>query len=262
MTSASDPPLPAATEPRQGDADSADSADSKSAAHRQGSIAPSRSPLLSVADVGKCFADGSSARWVLANVNCAINAGSAVAVWGPSGCGKSTLLRLIAGLAVPDAGAIRFHPRNEPSFEMSSASERRRIAFRRRRIGFIFQFFNLVPTLTVAENVLLPLWLNGLMAQREAALARLDALGVGACRERFPDTLSGGEQQRVAIARALAHAPALVLADEPTGNLDGQNATTVVDLLWRSVADAGSALVVATHNERIGARADATIELA
>ena len=259
MTSASDPSPKAATEPHQGDADSADI---QSVAHPQEPAAPSRSLLLSVTGVGKCFVDGGRTRWVLDNVDCAIDAGSAVAVWGPSGCGKSTLLRLIAGMAVPDAGAIRFHPCNEPPFEMSSASERRRIAFRRRRIGFIFQFFNLVPTLTVAENVLLPLWLNGLMAQRDAALARLDALGVGACRERFPDTLSGGEQQRVAIARALAHAPALVLADEPTGNLDGQNAATVVDLLWQSAADAGSALVIATHNERIGDRADATIELA
>lgn len=218
--------------------------------------------LLTLAGVGKRFDDGGKTRWVLEDVNAAVDGGGAVAVWGPSGSGKSTLLNLIAGLTVPDAGTIRFHAGNEDAVEVSSASTRRRVAFRRRQIGFIFQFFNLVPTLTVAENILLPLQLNGLMARRDDALARLDTLGVGDCRERFPNTLSGGEQQRVAIARALAHSPPLLLADEPTGNLDARNAALVADLLWKTAADAGSALVIATHNERIAARADASIELA
>ena len=218
--------------------------------------------LLTVAGLGKRFADGGKTRWVLDDIQCAIDAGGVVAVWGPSGCGKSTLLNLIAGLLLPDRGSIRFHAADAPDFVISEASERARTAFRRRRIGFIFQFFNLVPTLTVAENVLLPLQLNGLMAERETALARLDALGVGASGHRFPDALSGGEQQRVAIARALAHGPPLLLADEPTGNLDGRNATAVADLLWRTTAEAGSALLIATHNERIAARADTLIELA
>ena len=218
--------------------------------------------LLALAGVGKRFDDGGKTRWVLEDVNTAVDGGGAVAVWGPSGSGKSTLLNLIAGLIVPDAGTIRFHASNEDAVEVSSANARRRVAFRRRQIGFIFQFFNLVPTLTVAENILLPLQLNGLMAQRGDALARLDALGVGECRERFPNTLSGGEQQRVAIARALAHSPPLLLADEPTGNLDARNAALVADLLWKTAADAGCALVIATHNERIAARADASIELA
>ena len=218
--------------------------------------------LLTLAGVGKRFDDGGKTRWVLEDVNAAVDGGGAVAVWGPSGSGKSTLLNLIAGLIVPDAGTIRFHASNEDAVEVSSASTRRRVAFRRRQIGFIFQFFNLVPTLTVAENILLPLQLNGLMAQRGDALARLDTLGVGDCRERFPNTLSGGEQQRVAIARALAHSPPLLLADEPTGNLDARNAALVADLLWKTAVDAGCALVIATHNERIAARADASIELA
>ena len=218
--------------------------------------------LLTLAGVGKRFADGGKTRWVLEDVNAAVNGGGAIAVWGPSGSGKSTLLNLIAGMIVPDAGTIRFQAGNEDAVEVSSASTRRRVAFRRRQIGFVFQFFNLVPTLTVAENILLPLQLNGLMAQRGDALARLDALGVGDCRERFSNTLSGGEQQRVAIARALAHSPPLLLADEPTGNLDARNAALVADLLWKTAADASCALVIATHNERIAARADASIELA
>lgn len=219
-------------------------------------------PLLTLAGVGKRFADGGKTRWVLEDVDAVVDVGGVVAVCGPSGCGKSTLLNLMAGMIVPDAGAIRFRAANGGAIDVSSASARRRVAFRRRQIGFVFQFFNLVPTLTVAENVMLPLQLNGLSAQRDDALARLDALGVGECRERFPETLSGGEQQRVAIARALAHSPPLLLADEPTGNLDGRNAALVADLLWKAAADAGSALVIATHNERIAARADAFIELA
>ncbi len=218
--------------------------------------------LLDVAGVGKRFDDGPAARWVLRDVTFSIARGRTLALWGPSGSGKSTLLNLLAGILVPDAGVIRFHGPEHRVFEVSTASERQRVRFRRRQQGFVFQFFNLVPTLTVAENVLLPLQLNGLGERRETALGRLDVLGVGACRDRFPDTLSGGEQQRVAIARALAHEPPMVLADEPTGNLDGGNAAGVADLLWRQVEDAGCALVVATHDERIASRADTRIELA
>ena len=221
--------------------------------------------LLSVQAVGKCFDDGGVERWVLRDVTCQVAAGGTTALWGPSGCGKSTLLNLMAGILLPDAGSIHFDEPDGSSFEVSAAGERQRVRFRRRRIGFIFQFFNLVPTLTVAENVALPLELNGLLnaqGPRQQALGRLAVLGVEHCGERFPNTLSGGEQQRVAIARALAHEPALVLADEPTGNLDGDNAGRVVDLLWAAVREAGSALVIATHNERIAAKADTVIELA
>lgn len=222
--------------------------------------------LLSVQEVGKQFDDGEEGtRWVLKDVTCAVAAGAAVALWGPSGCGKSTLLNLMAGILLPDAGSIRFRMPEGGSFLVSDAAERQRVRFRRRRIGFVFQFCNLVPTLTVAENIALPLELNGILnatGKREQALSRLAALGVAHCGDRFPNTLSGGEQQRAAIARALAHSPALVLADEPTGNLDGANAGRVVDLLWATVRDAGSALVIATHNERIAAKADTVIELA
>ena len=186
--------------------------------------------------------------------------GRTTALWGPSGSGKSTLLNLMAGILVPDEGTVLFHDANGDTLDVSSAPERRRVRFRRRHLGFIFQFFNLVPTLTVAENVILPLELNRLPG-RSGALARLETLGLGHCADRFPDTLSGGEQQRVAIARALAHEPAFVLADEPTGNLDGDNAERVTDLLWQETQRAGCALVVATHNQRIADRADEVIAL-
>ena len=185
----------------------------------------------------------------------------ATALWGPSGSGKSTLLNLMAGILVPDEGTVVFHDANGDTLDVSSASERQRVHFRRRHLGFIFQFFNLVPTLTVAENVILPLELNRL-GGRSRALARLDTLGIADCAGRFPETLSGGEQQRVAIARALAHEPAIVLADEPTGNLDGDNAELVTDLLWQETDRAQCALVVATHNRSIADRADEVIALA
>ena len=217
--------------------------------------------VLTVSGVAKRFADGRQSRWVLKDVGFTVEAGESIALWGPSGSGKSTLLNILAGIVLPDAGSVSFRVPNSAPFVVSDAVERARVRFRRRQLGFVFQFFNLVPTLTVAENVLLPLELNRLPERRSAALARLDGLGVGHCAERFPETLSGGEQQRVAIARALAHSPPVVLADEPTGNLDSRSAAAVTDALWQATASAASSLVIATHNDRIAARADRTIEL-
>ena len=230
--------------------------------------------VLEVLGAAKRFEDGGGTRRVPATVEFTLEAGRTTALWGPSGSGKSTLLNLMAGILVPDEGEVRFHHAEGDAdgdaegyaegrvLLVSAAPERQRVRYRRRHVGFIFQFFNLVPTLTVVENVLLPLELNRLKASREDALARLEVLGVAPCADRFPATLSGGEQQRVAIARALAHAPDIVLADEPTGNLDAANAAQVVDLLWSEAVDAGCALAVATHNKRIAERADNVIELA
>ena len=215
---------------------------------------------IEVAQAVKHFVDGDGVRRVPGAVDFVAQSGRTTALWGPSGTGKSTLLNMMAGILVPDEGAIRFRDTNGATFDVSEASERRRVRYRRRHVGFIFQFFNLVPTLTVAENVILPVELNGL-GERASALARLEALGVADCADRFPETLSGGEQQRVAIARALAHGPAIVLADEPTGNLDADNAATVTELLWRAAEHAGCGLVVATHNQRIAERADDVIAL-
>ena len=222
---------------------------------------PSAEPILVAAGVGKRFDDGGEAHWPIAGVDCTVAGGSTVALLGPSGSGKSTLLNVLAGILQPDAGDLRFRRADGSWFEVGTASERARVRYRRRHIGFVFQAFNLIETLTVAENVLLPLALNGLAGEKDAALARLTALGVGHCRDRFSRTLSAGEQQRVAIARALAHRPPLVLADEPTGNLDHANAERVAAMLWQTVAEAGCALIVATHSDRVAARAEQVIDL-
>ena len=230
-------------------------------------------PLLALRDVGKRFDDGGASRWVLRDVAATVRPGRALALWGPSGAGKSTLLNLIAGFLTPDAGEIVFNAPGSDRFAVSNASERERARYRRQHLGFVFQFFNLVPTLTIRENVLLPIELNApratsrqvkrqaLEQRRAEALARIHALGLGHCCDRFPATLSGGEQQRAALARALAHGPSLVLADEPTGNLDRRNAERVTEMMWQLLADAGCAVVLATHNERLAERADARIEL-
>ena len=226
-----------------------------------GSQGDGQATLLEVEGVSKSFRDGGRDRPVLADVSFRVEAGSAVALCGPSGCGKSTLLNIVAGILQPDSGAVRFHGNgNEASFTVSASNERERARFRRRRVGMVFQFFNLVPTLTAAENVRLAVELAG-DGDADRALQRLDALGLGARRDAFPAFLSGGEQQRVAIARALAAEPPLVLADEPTGNLDRANADQVIDALWRETGEAGAALVIATHSDRIATRADRVIEL-
>lgn len=231
--------------------------------------------VLSLRGVGKRFADGGGSRWVVRDVTATIRRGEALALCGPSGAGKSTLLNLMAGVLTPEEGEIVFSDADGNALGVSGASERERTRYRRRHLGIVFQFFNLVPTLTVAENVLLPIELNARPTAwmrraktspaaadgAEAALARLDVLGLGHCRDRFPNTLSGGEQQRAALARALAHAPSVLLADEPTGNLDRANADRVADLMWQLLDDVGCALVIATHNERAAARADSAIEL-
>lgn len=208
--------------------------------------------------------DGDERRWILRDIGFVAHAGEVVAVCGPSGAGKSTLLNVVGGFRIPEEGSIRLDIEaggKREALRVHALSDAERVRYRRRHVGFIFQFFNLLPTLTVEENVLLPRQLNKLRAGSEQALERLEPLGVGNLRERFPDSLSGGEQQRVAIARALAHAPPLVLADEPTGNLDAANADRVVECLWDQVHSAGAVLLIATHNERIAERADRVVAL-
>ena len=221
--------------------------------------------MLQVEGVGFERTDGAQVRHILRDVSFRLAPGQVAAVWGPSGSGKTTLLNLVGGLLRPDAGTIRVAVSDAPEagreVAVHALSSAERLRYRRRHVGFVFQFLNLLPTLTVAENVLLPLELNGLGDRAEEALRRLEALGIADLGQRFPDALSGGEQQRVAIARALAHAPTLVLADEPTGNLDADNAARVADCLWDQVRDAGAGLVLATHNERLAERADTVVRL-
>ena len=181
-----------------------------------------------------------------------VEAGEWVAIMGPSGCGKSSLLHLLGGLDTADAGSVAV-----AGEELGTMSETGRALMRRTRIGYVFQFFNLIPVFTVAENVELPMLLSG--SSRAAARRRreelLDAVGLSEYAESSPSQLSGGQQQRVAIARALATRPAILFADEPTGNLDTESARQVLALL-RKQHDAGQTIVMVTHDPRVGALAD------
>jgi putative ABC transport system ATP-binding protein len=189
---------------------------------------------------------------VLDGASLAVERGEFVAVMGRSGSGKSTLLRLIGGLEAADAGVVRVD-----GTDLTTLTETDRARQRRRGLGFVFQSFNLIPTLTVAENVELPLALNDVapdeVTQRRREL--LDELGLASCADRFPEDISGGEQQRVAIARAVIHEPKLVLADEPTGNLDAETARHVLELLRRTCGERNATLIVATHGAELAARA-------
>ncbi len=215
------------------------------------------SPLLQVRDLQRAFREGDRTRSVLRGVDLQVQRGRIVALLGRSGSGKSTLLNLLSGIDYPDEGSIHID-----GIEISALSERERTLFRRRHIGFIYQFFNLIPTLSVVENVRLPLELIG--RRRDSAAEALRLLAEVALADRadaFPDRLSGGEQQRVAIARALVHEPVLVLADEPTGNLDAESGRRVLALLQRLVRERGQTLIVVTHSREVAAIADQVLVL-
>ena len=204
----------------------------------------------------RTFREGDAVRTVLDAVSATVPAGAFAALYGRSGSGKSTLLNLIAGLDVPTAGRVWLG-----DTDLTALSEAERTRLRRTRIGFVFQAFNLIPTLTVAENVALPLDLAGRRDGDARVAALLDAVGLADRAATFPDRLSGGEQQRVAVARALVHAPDLVLADEPTGNLDGATAARVLDRLTALARDDGRTLLVVTHDAAIARRADLVLHL-
>jgi len=195
---------------------------------------------------------------VLEHASLTVHRGEFVADVGRSGSGKSTLLRLIGALESADSGLVRV-----AGTDLSTLNEPARALRRRRELGFVFQFFNLIPTLTVGENVELPLALNDVAAQAARRRSRqlLGELGLADSADRFPEELSGGEQQRVAIARAVIHEPKLVLADEPTGNLDAETASQVLELLRHSCREREATLVVATHSAEVAARADRVISI-
>lgn len=214
--------------------------------------------VVALENVHKSYDDGGRRHEVLHGVSLAIRRGEFLALVGRSGSGKSTLLNLIGGMDDPDSGALRVL-----GLDLATADETRRTQLRRTQLGFVFQFFNLLPTLTVEENLLLPLELAGKLdrASRARALELLASVGLAAQRTSFPDRLSGGEQQRAAIARALVHDPQLVLADEPTGNLDDESAAAVLELFERLLRAAGKTLVLVTHSAAAAAIADRTFEL-
>lgn len=217
-----------------------------------------RAPLLELRELSKAYREGDTLRQVLSGLNASIHAGELTLLFGRSGSGKSTLLNLISGIDLPDEGDVLVD-----GSALTRLSERERTLYRRRNIGFVFQFFNLIPTLTVAENLLLPLQLNG--ADDDSARRRvahyLEQVGLVERGESFPDRLSGGEQQRVAIARALVHDPLLVLADEPTGNLDTETGREVLDLLARLSHEAGKTLLMVTHSLDAASYADRVLVL-
>jgi len=215
-------------------------------------------PFVRLANLSKSYQEGNQTRVVLHKACATLYRGESVAILGKSGSGKSTLLNLISGIDRADDGAIWVNGR-----ELTALDERQRTLFRRHHIGFIFQFFNLIPTLTVWENVVLPLELNGANNGliRKQAQPLLEAVGLLDRLDTFPDRLSGGEQQRVAIARALVHDPVLVLADEPTGNLDEETSQQVMTLLDRLTRQAGKNLILVTHGADAAAYADRILTL-
>jgi putative ABC transport system ATP-binding protein len=193
---------------------------------------------------------------ILSHINLQIGAGESVAVVGASGAGKSTLLALLAGLDEPSGGRIWLN-----GAELTQLDEDGRAAVRARHVGFVFQSFHLVPSLTALENVMLPLELAGHKDARSAALSVLEKVGLEPRKGHYPNQLSGGEQQRVAIARAFVTRPAVLFADEPTGNLDTATGERVVDLLFDLNAAAGTTLVLVTHDKSLAARCQRVIHL-
>jgi putative ABC transport system ATP-binding protein len=216
-------------------------------------------PIIRLEGISKRFEEAGHQRIVLHEVSAAFWPGEFVVLIGKSGSGKSTLLNLVSGIDTPSAGEIWVEGR-----ALTRLSERERTLFRRSKIGFIFQFFNLVQTLTVLENLLLPLELNGRTDARARthALDLLEQVGLADRRDTYPDRLSGGEQQRIAVARALVHDPLLVLADEPTGNLDVETGKYVLELLDTLTRQAGRNLLMVTHSPDVVGLADRVFRIA
>jgi len=219
----------------------------------------SAQPVLDVRNVSHGFNDQSGHRLsVLESLDLRINPGDGVAIIGPSGAGKSTLLSLLAGLDIPESGEILFQGE-----AFSGLSEDQRAAVRRGRIGFVFQSFQLLQGLTAVENVMLPLELTGMsVAQaKQRAMKWLERVGLGARTHHRPRMLSGGEQQRVALARAFVNEPALLFADEPTGNLDRRTGESVSELLFELNQETGTTLILVTHDERLASRCQRILSL-
>jgi len=209
--------------------------------------------------VSKIYVEAKKDLTVLNQVDEVFHKGEFICVLGKSGSGKSTLLNLISGIDVPTQGRIIISSDNQ-DISISDLTEKDRTLFRRRHIGIIFQFFNLIPTLNVLENVTLPLELNGNFSI-EVATSLMNRVGLGNRLETYPDKLSAGEQQRVAITRALVHNPSIILADEPTGNLDAETGNLVLAILLEFVQDFGQTLLLVTHDHEIASHADRVLQM-
>jgi len=214
--------------------------------------------MIQVDNLTRIYQTGSNRQVVFDALTFGVDKGETVALLGASGSGKTTLLNLISGIDTPDAGQVLLD-----GVDVHALGEPDRTLLRRRQIGFVFQFFNLIPTLTAGENVALPLELLGSddRTAQQRADALLEKVGLGGLGMRYPETLSGGEQQRAAIARALAHEPAVLLADEPTGNLDEDTGRLIIDLLTALARQQGTTLLLVTHSMQVAQAADRVLRL-
>jgi ABC-type lipoprotein export system ATPase subunit len=214
--------------------------------------------IIQATNVRKLYDGGAGEVPALRGVDFAVAQGEMVAIMGPSGCGKTTLLNCLSGLDEPTSGEIIIAGTN-----LKHLSDRQRTAYRARQMGFIFQNFNLLPVLSAVENVELPMLVSGMSGRkaRRRALEMLELVGLADRARHRPAELSGGQQQRVTIARALVNNPAIVWADEPTGNLDGEAAESVMDLLCTLNREQGQTLVIVTHAQEVGARAGRIIRM-
>lgn len=222
------------------------------------SPSPNLPVQIHIRNLCRSYEEGGRRHVVLDNLSAAFTKGEIVALRGRSGSGKSTLLNLISGIDAPDEGEIEVAGLN-----ITNMSERERTLFRREHIGFVYQAFNLISTLSVSDNIRLVLELNGVTEPEASNRIRelLDAVDLADRAGSFPDVLSGGEQQRVAIARALVHRPSLLLADEPTGNLDDKTAERFLQLLDRLIRQTGGTMIVATHSALVASYCDRVLEL-
>ncbi|HEY8856916.1 MAG TPA: ABC transporter ATP-binding protein [Rugosibacter sp.] len=215
-----------------------------------------KTPVIDVWALSKTVPSGEGTLSILHDISFAVSAGEAVAIVGASGSGKSTLLGLMAGLDVPTAGSVRLLGE-----DIGLLDEDARAALRGRALGFVFQSFQLLPALTALENVMLPLELAGQGEARPMAQAMLARVGLGARLTHYPKYLSGGEQQRVALARAFAMRPQLLLADEPTGNLDAATGAQIIDLMFAMNAESGTTLILVTHDNQLAERCGRMLRL-
>jgi putative ABC transport system ATP-binding protein len=213
-------------------------------------------PAIEMRDVQLSLGSGAARVHILKGISARIGRGEAVGLLGPSGSGKSTLLMTMAGLERPDSGEVLIEGR-----ALGPLSEDDLARLRGRRVGVVFQSFHLIPTMTALENVAAPLELAGRADAFSRARAELEAVGLGERLSHYPGQLSGGEQQRVALARALAPDPAILVADEPTGNLDEATGATIIELMFRLKSERGATLILVTHDEGLARRCDRSIRL-
>lgn len=227
-----------------------------SSARLESSTAAVKRPILEIQALQKIYRSAEHELTVLNDINLTLDAGDTLAITGPSGSGKTTLLGLCAGLDDATSGSLKL---DGQAFE--NLSQDARAALRNKLVGFVFQNFQLIPTLTALENVLVPLELRGETGRQKVAEALLHEVGLGKRMGHYPAQLSGGEQQRVALARAFVHRPKILLADEPTGNLDAATSAPIVEMLFRLNREAGTALVIVTHDPGLAAKARRVVKM-